>query len=430
MSTGIIELNDSGLRLNQADRPPLDSPGFALITEQNLLLGDAARRQARLHPLQTNNQFWQRLNLDPLNNANPNCRHHADLAFNHLREIRQLAQEIEEVIFAIPGHFSREQLSLLLGIAQACDFNAVGLVDSATAALAPHVGRGHFLHVDIQLHQTVISHLEANQAVTRGQVETIPGVGIIALYDAWAQLLAEQFILHTRFDPLHSADTEQQLYDALPDFLEQCRRAGEATLALGEHKVALPQHKVREKVAPLYERILQKLSQPCDRIYLSDRWRQLPGFSETLSSAQLLEPDAIAAGCQLHESLIRGQGEHLSFVTQLPVTTSPKQSEDATTERANYLLCDHQAYPAEQPLYIVKDNGQPRLSTAASEQALGQIVYRQGNLSLEQIDGSGLTLNNKAAHNGHTLHCGDQLSLPGSDGVITAIRVHPQNNSG
>lgn len=436
-NTAIIELNDSGVRLLQAGVSHAESPGYALISDRALVLGEPARQQARLHPLQTNNQYWRQLNLDPLRNANALCRHHADLAYNHLKEIQQLSDNLREVIFAIPGHFSREQLSLLLGIVQACDFTAVGMVDSATAALAPQVGPGEYLHLDIQLHQTVVTQVSADQALVRQQVEVIPATGMVALYDAWAQLAASQFIQQTRFDPLHNASTEQELYDQLPEFLNQCQHLGEAKLTVGKHNISLSSDVLRHQVADIYQRIAQKLQRPDQQIYLSHRWGKLPGFQQCLGElglqhSILLGEDSLAAGCHLHERNIRGSGENLNFITSLPVTATPAQPGPQSTSQvqqpatkltlASHLLCGHQAYPTNQRLYIINDGGLS-LSQSPNGHCIGEVDAKDGQLALSAINGSGLQINNRPAHNGDTLAAGDQIRVPGSDAAITAISV-------
>jgi hypothetical protein len=47
-----------------------------------------------------------------------------------------LARGPAAAVFAVPGSLSHEQLSLLLGIAQACRLKPLALVDSAVAAAA------------------------------------------------------------------------------------------------------------------------------------------------------------------------------------------------------------------------------------------------------------------------------------------------------
>jgi len=434
-STAIIELNDSGVRLLQPGTNYAESPGFALISDRALILGEPARQQARLHPLQTNNQYWQRLNLEPLRNANALCRHHADLAYNHLKEIQQLSEDLREVIFAIPGHFTREQLSLLLGIVQACEFTAVGMVDSATAALAPAIGAGEYLHLDIQLHQTVISQISADRELARQQVEVIPATGMLALYDAWARLAASQFIQQTRFDPFHNASTEQELYDQLPAFLSQCQRLGEANLTVGKHSIVLNSELLQQQVADIYQRIAQKLQRPVQQIYLSHRWGKLPGFQQTLTKlglhhSTLLGEDSLAEGCRLHESTIRSDRDALNFITRLPVTATPTAAETqvqfqvATPAQApaTHLLCGHQAYPADQRLYIVNSDGLS-VSRSPDSHSIGEINSEGDKLVLAAVNGSGLEINNRPVHNGDILIAGDQIRIPGSDTAITAINV-------
>ncbi|MDZ7825975.1 MAG: hypothetical protein U5R48_08160 [Gammaproteobacteria bacterium] len=126
----------------------------------------------------------------------------------------------EEIIFAIPGHYSREQMALLLGIVRECPFRAVGLVDAAVAAIGeiqPDAER--VLHVDALLHQGIITRLEGGDDWRRESVVDQPALGLAALRDAWINQIADVFIRETRFDPLHDAATEQRLFDRLDDWI-------------------------------------------------------------------------------------------------------------------------------------------------------------------------------------------------------------------
>ena len=66
MSFKVIELNDSAVRVIGDSGLLVASPGFALVGNKSLKLGEAAEQQARLHPTQSYNKFWQQLSLDPL----------------------------------------------------------------------------------------------------------------------------------------------------------------------------------------------------------------------------------------------------------------------------------------------------------------------------------------------------------------------------
>jgi hypothetical protein len=120
VSLAVLELNDAALLLGDAGGVVVRSPGFALLTADAPVLGEAARAVARIDPRRTNNQFWQRLGTEPLHHAPTHTRHHADIGYRHLLHVHELGGKPAEVLLAVPGSFTREQLALLLGIAERC----------------------------------------------------------------------------------------------------------------------------------------------------------------------------------------------------------------------------------------------------------------------------------------------------------------------
>lgn len=156
MSMHIIELNDRNVRLRSQDDILVTSPGFANIAEKKPFFGDGARKVARLHPRQTYTQFWSQLSLDPLANSNSHFRHQADLAFAHLNAIFSDTANQHDlnggVIFAVPSNYNRNQLSILLGLVQSCEFDAIGLVDMPLLIAGNASDEGMAVYLDIQLH--------------------------------------------------------------------------------------------------------------------------------------------------------------------------------------------------------------------------------------------------------------------------------------
>ena len=155
MSVHLIELNDRNVRLRNQDEILLESPGFANIADKQPVFGEEARKIARLHPRQTFSQFWSQLSLDPLANSEGHFRHQADLAFAHLNAIAGQNALTDEVIFAVPSNYNRNQLSILLGLVQSCEFDAAGLVDLALLRTAGAESPDKAVYLDIQLHQCV-----------------------------------------------------------------------------------------------------------------------------------------------------------------------------------------------------------------------------------------------------------------------------------
>ena len=218
MSACIIELNDIAVTATAAGGTRVSSPGYALLQGKQVVVGETARAQSRLQPQFTNSRFWQALSMDPLRQQQGKARHHADLAYAHLLQLHELAGKPEEVIFSVSSHFSREQLSVLLGVAAQCPFEARGLLDSALAATSGAALSGDAIYIELQLHQSVITAIKQDDDYARQSVEVLQGTGLLALYDRWAHIISEAFIAQCRFDPLHSAASEQYLYDNMPSF--------------------------------------------------------------------------------------------------------------------------------------------------------------------------------------------------------------------
>ncbi|MCZ6617596.1 MAG: hypothetical protein O7E57_05645, partial [Gammaproteobacteria bacterium] len=107
----VLELNDSELPLYRGDELLHHSPAIAIVREQGLVFGEQALRLSRSHPQQTNQQYFSRLNADPLPNPIAKASNHADLVYLHLCELEPLIEG--ELILAVPGLWSADQLGVL-----------------------------------------------------------------------------------------------------------------------------------------------------------------------------------------------------------------------------------------------------------------------------------------------------------------------------
>ena len=326
MSTCVLDLNDAGLSIADADGLRAQSPACATCGTGGVVLGAAARARARIEPRQTHTRFWQRLGTEPLHNASAQARHNADLAYLHLQELHAQAGSPPELVFAVPGSFTREQLALLLGIAERCDFRAVGLVDAALAAAAQAPGaNGSLLHVEQQQHQSVLTRIDREDGqLLRREVRVLPGTGFLDMLDRWARKAADAFIQQSRFDPLHDAASEQTLYDALSGCLSRLEDADDTGVELAgagsRHLARLRAVDMLDAVGGLYAEILSAVERDgagC-RILAGPRVAALPRFCARLKDPVILDPQAVTRGVLLHLGRIRCEDRALSFVTRLP----------------------------------------------------------------------------------------------------------------
>lgn len=330
-----IELRDTGIRLASADGVLAESPGYALVDARNLLIGEPALRRSRLDPRHATNRFWQRLSMDPVAHPHPSARTQADLVHVHLLHLWEAAEsDDEEIIFAIPGHYSREQMALLLGIVRECPFRAVGLVDAAVAAIGeiqPDAER--VLHVDALLHQGILTRLEGGDDWRRESVVDQPALGLAALRDAWINLIADVFIRETRFDPLHDAATEQRLFDRLDDWITALVDQPEVQVELESgdqvYRVELDRKRLVDRVAPRYQALREALDQSLDGasgvLLLGAELARLPGLIDLIAESdrfdvRVMAGDAAVRGALRHEQGIRQEGDALRFITRLPRT--------------------------------------------------------------------------------------------------------------
>ncbi|MGH8252313.1 MAG: hypothetical protein ACREVI_16740, partial [Steroidobacteraceae bacterium] len=220
MATIGIELADAAVTAVRDGARVAASPGIALAEPQGLQIGEPAAAAARLKPMLATDRFWSDLSMESFApNAHPPLSH-ADLAHAHLASVWAAAASVgDDAVFAVPATMRLHQLGLLLGIARRIGIPVAGVVDAAVAACAELDAHRTVLHLDVQLHQAVLTEMSGPDRLRRTRVEVAPRAGQKAMQAAWAQLVSEAMVRRTRFDPLHQAATEQQLYERLPDWL-------------------------------------------------------------------------------------------------------------------------------------------------------------------------------------------------------------------
>jgi hypothetical protein len=321
--TTILELNDADLTLYKDGRPIYRAPGIAVITDREILFGEPALRLARVFPRQANQQYFSRMSGDPLEHAAPRARSHADLVYLHLLE---LAGSIEEpIVLAVPGVLSAEQLGVLLGILQETGITVAGFVDSAVAAASAEALHADVWHLDVLLQRAVLTALTVDAQVSRRAIEEVAECGLARLVDGWVNVIADRFIRDTRFDPLHSAATEQQLYNQVFDLFWSGSTDRELAFELVQgdqaRRVEISRALLEERGAERLRHIAELLPRGTP-LLLTPRTAALPGLVPALQEARLavtiLAGDALARGCEANLRHIVPDGDELRLVTRLP----------------------------------------------------------------------------------------------------------------
>ena len=416
MTPALLDINDSNLQLWHGDLH-LQSPGYALLRGGQYVYGIDARAAARLEPRNINTRYWWQLNTEALQPAFGPARHSADLVHGHLQALHREAGEPAEIILAVSGCLQHEQLSLLLGIVQACPFAAVGLVNRSVALASPVAGQGRLFHLEIQLHQGAIIELAADgDTVTTQRTVPLPGCGLLQLQERLVETIAAAFIRQTRFDPRRKAGTEQSLYDRLPGALRDLQQRGETSIEVNGNRASINRRDLVAAGQRLFTSAHEAMgvSQPDDRILLDPVAALLPGISEQLGNTEVLAAGALPAAVSGHLDRLVQRGDALNFISTLPCTNQRIEPDAGALELAQPTPRSEPS-PGPAPTHLLRSATATGLQPAGTELGAGYSLYRDGdawrvaggNLAELTINGS--------AYAGQALGTGDEIALPDGD---------------
>ena len=460
-----LELSDAGIMA--ADSPtgkllPIDghdcqSPGFALQEKGGLLVGKAAESKAHLFPRQIINHFWDHLNTDQL--AQPG-RHGpqstAEVAYQHLDRIwHHIQKDNDEIIIAVPGFYSREQLGLILGIANELSIPVKGFVPLALAVAPGAHPEKMIVHVDIHLHRVEVTYLKQDQQLSVAASVTGTDRGLIHLHRQWAEAIGQEFVSSTRFDPFHQAASEQELYDRLPGIIYNLQHspsiAFDMTGGSRTYGLTLTRDLIASKAASVYAEIVQLIeglqqkhgeNGPDVLLYLSHRIARLPGCQETLGglkSAEMVELDegAGARGAlKIWPQLTDQSGNNeISYFTSCPLPPSRSaqiQKQAPVTSphaKPTHLLHRSLAYPiTNKPLTVGSAQGGESNhinitgGTAGVSPRHFTVVFEEGDIVLHDTSTEGTFVDEQRVNESMALKLGQiiRVGAPGEQLQVIA----------
>ena len=363
MSLLAAHINDAGISVLSAERLLYREPGFALLEDDELATGLKAFENARIKPRRIQNRFWSELTTDALPDRRFQHLSAADLVSRQLEQVWQaVAGSGDRLVVAVPAYMSGENLGLFLGIANELNVPVAGLVDAAVAATRREYSGAVPVHVDLGLHVATLSRLRQQGQVQLDRSEIIDNGGMLSLYDAWIRTIADAFVKQSRFDPLHTAETEQLLLDRLSGWLAGASANDKVTLEIDYrgigHSAVLESLDLVSAAAPVYQRIASQLraiyrAEETPAIQLSDRAARMPGLADMLAARVggeifLLEPGATARGLLTRCRDMQRGGSGVTLIRQLPWDQSPvaiRSSEaPVAAGQPTHLLFENTAY--------------------------------------------------------------------------------------
>ena len=412
----LLDCNDASLRLWNEDEA-LWSPGIAWFTEGQYRFGEPAWLQARRAPREINNRFWHRLSTQPLSPALGPARHTADLVHAHLEAL--LGDGNDDLTLAIPGAMESGQLSLLLGILQTLPVTASSVVHRS-ALVGAATGQS-CAHIELQLHQASITVVTVeNQVALAGDTQVLPGHGLLGLMDEIAERIGEQFVTQTRFDPQRRAETEQTLYQQIPDLLRSLAIQSEVSCTVEGHTARITADALRP-VGDAFTRALAPLLPAAPQhIALDSLLSALPGLAlphdHTETGPEVVP--AIAQTMALPEGALHFQREApCGIVVEGSNIGSAKPDVASESPSNTEVKADQEQTPLPATHQLVAGCATPL--SPGTHIADGAVISGPAELSIES--GASVQLNGQPAEGVISLSAGDQLTAAGVEVLFIAV---------
>lgn len=355
-------LNDAGILITDGERILCREPGFALLEDDGLVTGREAWSSASLKPRRIQNHYWNELATATLTDARFKHLTAADLVSQQLETLWQrVAKPGDRLALAVPAYMSNENLGLLLGIAMDIGIPVVAMVDAAVAATRRQYTNAVPVNIDLSLHSAMVTRLTQDTQAQCERAVVVDESGMLDLYDIWLRVIAETFVQQSRFDPLHTAETEQALQDHMLEWLAIAGSRDAVPMEIEyrgiAHQAEIASLDFVAAATPVYQNIVSNLralyrAGETPALQLSDRAARMPGLADTLKArvggeVYLLEPGATARGLvgRVPESR---PGSAVTLVRHLPWDQAPVTVEagrDQHSALPTHVLLGNSAMP-------------------------------------------------------------------------------------
>lgn len=450
------------------------SPGYASVQDKTLIFGESAQSVFRLQPNKSANQFWRDINTQKTVASFPGVRHQADLVWNHLNSLDN--KKLLDIGFiAFPSHYARDQVALLSGVLQALKIQPSFLCKRSLLMGSQFLEAEY--HLDFQLHQLVITRLiRENNEISCGEMTEHPGLGLLGCCDALLKGIQANFIEKTRFDPLHHAGTEQQLFNQIVGTLFQkpwSRIDLSVEIQGSVNSIELSENHLENAAKDYLERIEKVLP---DEVYIVDSvFANLPinnselarylGPNELFGAAKKLKSEldtptefseltaiqlspnipasfqepTISEKSKTNESdneeskeqvgsVINNAASDLASPTDKTIEPETPKPYISSNEYTTHILAGGLATPASDIYLVSKDSKLSWVKQSehdASIEILGRLTDSDQGVVMQVTDdlGSGFRLNGKAISGQHLLKAEEVISHDKCLGTLIAICV-------
>ncbi|MDC0213712.1 hypothetical protein OAL14_02780 [Gammaproteobacteria bacterium] len=331
-------------------------PAAAICSDGNIDFGSRAIQGCRLEPLSFADQYFDRLSTEVLPKAIGNAKTQADLVYHNLVSL----PINEELLVLVPEHFDNEKLGLFLGIAKQAQIKVEHFIDSALAYSLDIPSRKTLHVLEIGRNNGSITELNIEEDFRETvNSELIDRLNFTGLIQESLNFIADEFIKQTRFNPFHSAASEQRLYNKLHYHFES-KDSSISTVAIEDNgetrSVQINQDALNEKLASHVE--FFDFSD-VDTLVITPSVFRVPGLKVLLDR---LVPNIITAD---HKRAVKNS---ISLVKNKPSDSvvriksgvsevdykkeqNSKKTTGVTKNKVTHLLLENNAFSIDQPKF-------------------------------------------------------------------------------
>ncbi len=451
----ILEINDCDIRLIDNREVLVDSPGYITIEKTRHHSGRDARARVKLNPTSTEFRFWNLLGTQSLEMKNKVAATQADLAYLHLKDVWSRAPAgIRKVLLSVPADYSTEQLRLLLGMAQSLSIPVAAMADTAMLAAPGPVPGQTLIHLDLHQHRCVLSRFEQSEWLQSSVVHGFNSFSLTRCCDRYLHAISTLFIARTRFDPMHDAVTEQQLFDQLDGIWSGQTRSVKLRHQSGNYELKVDRNAVQKECASMFTPLIDEINRFYRQtgltsevtLLLDHRFRRIPGVMQALAQLPnthlvMLDEHALESG-RSRLYLPRENDSHTTTrVTKLPwFSSQDKDSHQQTTDTGRsdsptHVLYHARAYGLNGSEFVISSDG----AASPGDLTIPHLdLGEEKCISLRRVDDSieveagratTLLLNERAVSGRVTLNTGDRLRLGEHGPEISLIVVEASHGS-
>jgi len=442
----VLYINDSGISLFQDGAICYREPGYAFFDKHGIQIGKKAIGKSRIFPKKIENNYWLNLSTSALKSNNFQRYSSADLVSYQLEEIQSILNQDTPIITLVPPYMTNDQLSLFFGIANDLGLSIIAFVEASVAASRQQYIDAKLVHIDCHLHSMSVSLMSQEGKVKIKDSIIIEKCGQTTLHKAWVNMISAAFIDQCRFDPLHSAESDQAITDGLPLWLSDSIKNDNVDIAVKydnqNYEIEIESAKFCEAVQPLYRLIINRLrsifsANDLPAIQLTNQVAQLPGIIDVLKNS-LSSPVYVLDDGEIEKGALSRCLKEKSKDSSLKLQKSldwdkPSVKVDRITNnlknsgRPTHILYENIAYKIDQsPIMVGSNPTGPDMRIKIKSEITGisrnhcSFVIKDNSCIVFDHSRYGTYLNEERIQDNTILHNGDLIRI-GSPGINLLI---------